>query len=76
MCGARVLVGSAADWATQGNGPHAPSRRIKPQLQIRAGAEKSTDMHEIINRYRKLGITRLILRCAVAFAMLVMYLEH
>ena len=46
---------------------------IKPQLQIRAGAEKSTDTREIITRYRKLGITRSILRCAVAVAMLIMY---
>ena len=36
---------------------------LKPQLQIRAGAENSTDTREIINRYRKLGTTRSILRC-------------
>ena len=46
---------------------------VKPQLQIRAGADKSTDTREIINRYRKLGITRSILRCAAAFTMLIMY---
>ena len=46
---------------------------FKLQLQIRAGAEKSTDTREIINRSRKLGVTRSILRCAVAVAMLIMY---
>ena len=46
---------------------------FKPQLQIRAGAEKSTDMREIINRYRTLGITRSILRCVVVVAMLIVY---
>ena len=30
-------------------------RPVKPQLQIRAGAETSTDTREIINRYRTLG---------------------
>ena len=49
---------------------------VKPQLQIRAGAEKSMDTREIINRYRKLGITRSILRCAVAVAMLILMLIH
>ena len=46
---------------------------IKPQLQIRAGAEKSTETREVINRYRKLGIPRSIPRCAVAVAMLIVY---
>ena len=46
---------------------------LKPQLQIKAGAEKSTDTREIMNRYCKLGITRSILHCADAVAMLVMY---
>ena len=41
---------------------------FKTQLQIRAGAEKSTDTRDIINRYRTLGITRSILRWAVASA--------
>jgi len=45
---------------------------VKPQLQIRAGAEKSTDTLEINNRYRTLGINQLILCCAVAVAMLIM----
>jgi hypothetical protein len=39
---------------------------VRPRLQMRAGAEKSTDTREIINRYCKLGITRSILRCADA----------
>ena len=46
---------------------------LKPQLQIRAGAEKSTDTREITNRYCKSGITRSIPRCADAVAMLVMF---
>ena len=41
---------------------------VKPRLQTGAGAEKSTDTREIINRYCKLGITRSILRCADAVA--------
>ena len=42
-----------------------------------AGAENSTDTREIINRYRKLGKSWSILRCAVAVAMLIMYAsEH
>ena len=40
---------------------------------MRAGAEKSTDTREIMNRYCKSGITRSILRCADAVTMLVVY---
>ena len=47
---------------------------LKPQLQIRAGAEKSTDTREIMSRLScTLGATRLIIRCADAVAMLVIY---
>ena len=53
--------------------PHLHSGpAVKPQLQIRAGAEKWMDTRKIMNRYRKLVIARSILRCADAVAMLVM----
>ena len=39
---------------------------LKPRLQTGAGAEKSTDTREIINRYCKLGINRSVPRCVDA----------
>ena len=54
-------------WATQLDQVRARSALSLPQGLY------SEYTREIINRYRKLGITRSILRSAVAVAMLIMY---
>ena len=72
--GGRIAFGDRGVGTTSECDPNACVLfSLKPQLQIRAGAEKSTETREIINRYRKLGITRSIMRCAVAVAMPIMY---